>query len=199
MNPIQAIATLRKFANYLAGIFPFLAVLGDKFYAILFAAAQFIGSLPVLKPLVERARQSPAGQALWKFFERFYWRDYAKDRMELESAPAETMPVLRATIQMCVILSLVIPLSQFQVLPVNIETSSGYKHVMASWPIVLWMVCLPVAWASLLIGAALCNRIVFACTAIGALYFLSHCVIFFAAKLCQWCAHCGGFIFTDFL
>ncbi len=178
MNPIQAIATLRKFANYLAGIFPFLAVLGDKFYALVFAAAQYIGNLPLIKPLSDRAGKTTAAQAIWKFFERFYWRDYAKDRMELENAPPETMPVLRAMIQMCVILSLVIPLSQLQIYPVNVETSSGYKHAMASWPIVLWIICLPCAWASLLIGAAVCNRIVFTFTAVGALYFLSHCVLF---------------------
>lgn len=178
MNPIQAIATLRKFANYLAGIFPFLVVLGDKLYALIFAAAKYIGNLPLIKPLVDRAGQSSVAQSIWKFFERFYWRDYAKDRMELGNAPAETMPVLRAIIQMCVILTLVIPLSQLQICPITVETSSGYKHAMESWSIVLWILCLPTAWASLVIGSAVCNRVVFTFTAIGALYFMSNCVLF---------------------
>jgi len=178
VNPIQAIATLRKFANYLAGIFPFLVVLGDKLYALIFAVAKYIGNLPLIKPLVDRAGRSSVAQSIWKFFERFYWRDYAKDRMELGNAPAETMPVLRAMIQMCVILTLVIPLSQLQICPVTVETTSGYRHSMESWPIVLWILCLPSAWASLVIGSAVCNRVVFTFTAIGALYFMSNCVLF---------------------
>lgn len=179
MNPIQAIATLRKFANYLAGIFPFLSVIGDRIYGLL----REIGALPLLKPLVDGAGQSSAGQAIWKFFERFYWRDYAKDRMELGAAPAETAPVLRLMIQLSVLLSLVIPLTQMQVAPfsigsVSIETFSGYKHEMARWPIFLWILCLPCAWASLLIGTAVCNRVAFSATAVGALYFLAGTILY---------------------
>ncbi len=178
MNPIQAIATLRKFANYLVGIFPFLAAIGDWLYGLL----RKLGELPLLKPLTTFVGQSSAAQAIWKFFERFYWRDYAKDRMELGAAPAETTPVLRTMIQMCVVLSAVIPLAQWQgapfFAPIAIETSSGYQHVMASWPVLLWILCLPCAWASLLIGTAVCNRIAFSATAVGALYFLSGCILF---------------------
>lgn len=179
MNPFQAIATLRKFANYLAGIFPILAVLGDRIYSLL----GWLCNLPLIKPLIESAGKSAFAVAVWKFFERFYWRDYAKDRMELGAAPAETIPVLRVMIQMCVVLSLVIPLAQIQNSPFKIdslaiETFSGYKHSMPAWPVCLWIVCLPCAWACLLVGSAVCNRVVFACTAIGALYFLSTCVLY---------------------
>lgn len=179
MNPFQAIATLRKFANYLVGIFPFLAVIGERIYDLL----RKVGQLPPVKPLVGTLGQSSAGQAVWKFFERFYWRDYAKDRMELGAAPAETAPVLRLMIQISVLLSLVIPLTQLQIAPFNIgtvpiETFSGYKHAMASWPIFLWMLCLPCAWASLLVGSAVCNRVVFSATAIGCLYFLASCILY---------------------
>ena len=186
MNPFQAIATLRKFANYLVGIFPFLAVIGDLIYAFL----RKTGELPLLKPMVATLGQSSVGQAIWKFFERFYWRDYAKDRMELGAAPAETAPVLRLMIQISVLLSLVIPFSQVQSAPFNlgtlsIETFSGYKHAMASWPIFLWILCLPCAWASLLVGTAVCNRVAFTATAVGALYFLASCILYLPRSYCN--------------
>lgn len=179
MNPIQTIATIRKFSNYLVGIFPFLAIVGDRIYGSL----RMIGEVPVIKPVVAAIGQSSFGQAVWKFFERFYWRDYAKDRMQLGDAPAETAPVLRFMIQLSVLLSLVIPLTQIQSAPFNlgavlIETNSGYKHTMAAWPILLWMLCLPCAWSSLLVGTAVCNRVAFSVTAIGALYFLANCILY---------------------
>lgn len=173
MNPIQILATLRKFANYIAGIFPFLAVIADR----VFARIRKLADVPWISPIAKRAGESPFLLAIWKFFERFYWRDYAKDRMEFGTAPAETMHVLRVVIQMCVVLSIVIPLSQFQIFPVEIESFSGYKHTVSSWLIVLWMLALPCAWATLLVGTAVCNRVSFALIALGALYFLSTCVI----------------------
>jgi hypothetical protein len=186
MNPIQAIATLRKFANYLVGIFPFLAFIGDYIYGFL----RKIGDLPPLKPLVAGIGQSSVGQAIWKFFERFYWRDYAKDRMELGAASSETAPVLRLLIQMSVLLSLAIPFTQLQLTAfgfgsVSIETFSGYKHAMASWPIFLWILCLPCAWSALLVGTAACNRITFSATAVGALYFLASCILYLPRSYCN--------------
>lgn len=175
MNPIQIIATLRKFANYIAGLFPFLAVFADKIASRIKTLAEH----PWIHPITKRASKSAFLSAIWKFFERFYWRDYAKDRMEFGASPPETVNVLRTIIQLCVVLSVVIPLSQFQPAPVEIETFSGYKHTVSMWFILLWMLSLPCAWAALLVGTAVCNRIAFSLTALGALYFLSTCVIQF--------------------
>ncbi len=179
MNPIQIIATLRKFANYIAGIFPFLAVIADK----IANRIKKLADVPWISPIVKLAGKSPFLLAIWKFFERFYWRDYAKDRMELGASPPETVNVLRTIIQLCVLLSLVIPLSQFSISPVEIETFSGYKNTVSVWFILLWMLCLPCGWASLLVGTAVCNRVAFCLTALGALYFMSTCVIQFPRSL----------------
>lgn len=185
MNPFQTIATIRKFSNYLVGIFPFLAVIGDHGYGLV----RKVGEVPLIKPVVGVVGQSSVGQAVWKFFERFYWRDYAKDRMQLGDAPAETAPVLRLMIQLSVVLSFAIPLTQmqapFNLSAVGIETSSGYKHAMATWPIFLWILCLPCAWSALLVGTAVCNRVAFSATAIGALYFLAGCILYLPRSYCN--------------
>lgn len=179
MNPIQIIATLRKFANYIAGLFPFLAVIADK----IAGRIKKLADLPWISPIVKRASKSAFLIAIWKFFERFYWRDYAKDRMEFGASPPEAVNVLRTIIQLCVLLSLVIPLSQFQLAPVEVETFSGYKHSVSMWFILLWIMSLPCGWAALLVGTAVCNRAAFALTALGALYFLSTCVIQFPRSI----------------
>lgn len=173
MNPFQIIATLRKFANYLAGLSPWLATLLDKFskrLALSFAGAQFE---LIKKYLAKNAFLF----ALWKFIERFYWRDYAKDRMEFASLSPEGVPLVRKNIQICVLLSMAILLAQIKIDPVNIEVFSGYEYSVPAWGIWLWLISLPSAWTSLLIGAAACNCVAFAAAAISALYFLSTCVI----------------------
>lgn len=173
MNPIQIIATLRKLGNYLAGLFPFLARFGDWLTRTL--KDQFAGSISDER-LAALRNSTPVASA-WKFIERFYWRNYSKDRIDFNTPPPESLVVLRPIFQLCALLCVLIPFTGFEVSPVSIETFSGFKGMAPSWSILLWIVILPCAWSSLLAGAALSNRIVFCITAVSAIYFLSTCAL----------------------
>jgi len=173
MNPVQIIATLRKFGNYLAGLFPFLVVIVDFF-------SKQLGKLadsPLLAPIREKLKENKFAQSVWKITERFYWRTYSKDRLDLEGAPPATLGLLRPVFQICALLCILIPVTQFDIQPVPIEAFSGFKGTAPAWSVVLWMLSLPFAWAALLVGTAISNRIAFSLTAAGAAYFLTTCVV----------------------
>lgn len=173
MNPIQIIATLRKLGNYLSGLFPFLARLGDWLTRTL--NDQFAGSISDER--LSALRNSTPIASAWKFIERFYWRNYSKDRIDFTAPPPESLVVLRPIFQLCALICVLIPFTGLEVYPVSIETFSGFKGTAPSWSVLLWIVILPCAWSSLLAGAALSNRIVFCITAISAIYFLSTCAL----------------------
>lgn len=173
MNPIQIIATLRKFGNYIAGIFPGLAKIIDFITERL---KRFV-SQPALMPLWQRLYQIGLVKAFWSIFERFYWRTYAKDRLDLASSPEECIVILRPIFQLCALICLLIPLSQINLAPQVVETFAGFKGTAPAWCIYLWIFALPCAWAMALTGAALSNRLIFGVVALGCLYFMSTCVL----------------------
>lgn len=173
MNFVQIIATLRKFGNYLAGLFPVLVWLAD----LLAKPFLYVANLPVLKPFREKLAANSVFKSFWKIFERFYWRTYSKDRLDLTEAPPETVALLKPLFQLCALMCVLIPFSQYNLLPVDIEAFSGFKGTAPGWSVVLWLFVLPCAWAALLTGAARSNRIIFAVFAVGAAYFLTTCVI----------------------
>lgn len=173
MNPIQIIATLRKLGNYLAGLFPFLSRFADWIAEAV--RKKFQDS--VLETRWTDFRNSQRVSSVWKFIERFYWRNYSKDRLDFDAPPPESLVVLRPIFQLCALLCVLIPLTQFTIQPVAIETFSGFKGAAPMWSVLLWIIVLPCAWSSLLTGAALSNRIVYCVSAISALYFLSTCVL----------------------
>ncbi|MBY0550585.1 MAG: hypothetical protein K2W95_25120 [Candidatus Obscuribacterales bacterium] len=173
MNPIQIIATLRKLGNYLAGLFPFLSRVADWLAEPV--RRKFADS--VLETRWTEFRNSPAVSSVWKFIERFYWRNYSKDRLDFDAPPPESLVVLRPIFQLCALLCVLIPLTQFPLQPVAIETFSGFKGSAPMWSVLLWVAVLPCAWSSLLTGAALSNRVVYCISAVGAIYFLSTCVL----------------------
>ncbi len=173
MNIVQIIAALRKFGNYLAGLFPSFVLVVNFFSKRL----RKIVDNPVVAPWWNRLSNNKAAKSVWKIIERFYWRTYSKNRLDLTDAPSETVALLRPTFQLCAILCVLIPLTQYTLWPVDIEAFSGFKGTAPGWSVVLWMFCLPCAWAALLTGAARSNRIAFAVAAIGASYFLITCVV----------------------
>ncbi|MBK9618833.1 MAG: hypothetical protein IPO31_06560 [Candidatus Obscuribacter sp.] len=173
MNPIQIIATLRKFGNYIAGIFPGLAKIVDFVTERL---KRFV-SQPALMPLWQRLYQIGIIKAFWSIFERFYWRTYAKDRLDLTGGPEECIVILRPIFQLCALICLLIPLSQINLAPQAVETFAGFKSTAPAWCIYLWIFALPCAWAVALTGAALSNRLIFVVVALGCLYFMSTCVL----------------------
>lgn len=173
MNLVQIIATLRKFGNYLAGLFPALVIFVDFFSKLL----RRIVENPVIEPYWQRLCENKTAQAFWKLLERFYWRTYSKDRLDLQEAPPATLAILRPIFQICAFLCILIPLTQFPLYPVQVEAFSGFTGTAPSWSVLLWLLCLPFAWAALLTGAAISNRISFCICAIGAANFVSTCVL----------------------
>ncbi|MBC7997822.1 MAG: hypothetical protein IAF58_07760 [Leptolyngbya sp.] len=173
MNFVQIIATLRKFGNYLAGLFPPLVWIAD----LLAKPFLYVANLPVLKPFREKLAANSFFKSFWKIFERFYWRTYSKDRLDLTEAPPETVSLLKPLFQLCAVMCVLIPFTQYNLLPVNIESFSGFNGTAPAWSVALWLLVLPCAWAALLTGAARSNRIIFAVFAVGAAYFLTTCVV----------------------
>jgi hypothetical protein len=173
MNFVQILATLRKLGNYIAGLFPILAVFADWCKAKLARFSDAIG----LSALLQRAAETPAVSAVVKVAERFYWRNYSKDRIDLEEASQDSLEIMRPILQLCIVLCLLIPLTQFKIWPVNIEAFSGFKGIAPGWSVVLWLLALPTAWAALLFGAARSNRAALTAAGMGAAYFLSTCVV----------------------
>ncbi len=169
MNPFQIIATLRKLGNYLAGLFPFLAKIADLIASLLL-------KLPLVKSLGQFCRkllERPFFNAVWKVLERFYWRTYSKDRLDLSQAPPQSLPVLRPVFQLCVLLLILLPFAGSAAMRVPIETFAGFSGTAPAWSVWLWLITLPLAWSCLLIGTGLSNRPAFIATALGALYFLA--------------------------
>lgn len=173
MNPLQIIATLRKFGNYLAGLFPFLAVMADRMSEVLRGAA----ATPALAGPLKRVAESVFFVSIWKIVERFYWRDYKKNRLDLSQSPPECLPVLRPVFQMAALLCVLIPLTGLGSMRVPIETLSGFTGDVPSWAVILWLIFLPMGWACLLSGTAVSNRSFFVPVATGGLYFVSSCVL----------------------
>lgn len=173
MNIVQIIAALRKFGNYLAGLFPSLVHVVN----FLIRPLRKIVDNPLVAPWWIKLTENKSVQSVWKIVERFYWRTYSKNRLDLAEAPPETVALLRPLFQMCAILCVLIPLTQFTMWPVEIEAFSGFKGVAPGWSVILWMLCLPGAWAALLTGAARSNRVAFMVAAISASYFLITCVV----------------------
>lgn len=173
MNPIQIIAALRKFGNYLAGLFPWFVTLVNFFTGFV----EKIFAHPRVAPHWKKFKENKYVQPTWKVIERFYWRTYAKNRLDLSGAPVETVALLRPTFQLCAIFCVLIPLTRFNVWPVKISAFSGFEGVAPGWSVLLWMVGLPCAWAALLTGAARSNRIACMIASISASYFLITCVV----------------------
>lgn len=177
MNPVQIIATLRKLGNYLAGLFPFLASIADWIAAGI--AKVFAG--PLLMPFWQRLAKVPVINSLWKLFERFYWRTYSKDRLDLSEAAENGAEDLKPLFQLCALVCLLIPVCQLAI-PViapmvPLETYAGLKGMVPAWSVSLWLFLLPAAWAALLIGTGLCNRVAFLSAALSCLFFLSTCLM----------------------
>jgi len=174
VNPFQIIATLRKFGNYLAGLFPVLAHLVDWLTKPLKA---FV-ALPAVAPHWQNFTQNKVIQSIWNVISRFYWRDYSKDRLDLSEAPPESLAVMLPVFRLCVLLCLLVPVSQLHFGSyVPIEAVSGASENAAVWVIITWMVALSAGWSSILAGSAFSNRIAYCALACSAVYMLSICIV----------------------
>jgi hypothetical protein len=171
LNPLNIIATLRKFGNFLVGLFPFLAVVGERLSRIT-GAAWFEKFIAWLK---SKERLAPVGLAI----ERFFWKDYARDRLVAETFPLGALTLLRVCSVVALALSLFMPLAFAITKPaVPVELNSGTVSSAPTWAVFLWMVAAPLGWGAILAGAVQCHRVVFAVIGIACLYFVGSCALF---------------------
>ena len=136
-----------------------------------------IAQRPKVKALLEKIGENKFFKPIWEFFERFYWRNYAKDRLDLSQTPAAAESTLRSLFRLSAIMCLSIPFSGLlSKWPVTIE-AFNFQGTAPISSVLIWMYALPGAWAALLTGSAFCNRGIFAVVAISATYFLTTCVL----------------------
>lgn len=161
MNPFQIIATLRKFGNFLVGLFPFLLVVASYLTGKALLLAGLLLRVPVIKRSADYLRERPAIKAFQSVFKRFYWRDYSKDRLSLDALPQDSLSILRPVFLISTMLCLLTPALMLPGPVVPIETFSGLKSNAPLWSVWLWLASAAIAWPALIIGTALSNRLAF--------------------------------------
>ncbi|MCA9816953.1 MAG: hypothetical protein H6677_04405 [Candidatus Obscuribacterales bacterium] len=155
MNFWGFIGTLRKFGNFVVGLFPVLGIVAE------YIGKQFakIGKNPTVAKRWKAFAETDRGEALIKAFQRFYWRDYASDRLELDKLPAHTVPSLRIIFILSMALCLLTPLAVAGVFPeASMTMLSGETGSAAYWSVALWLLSTAVAWGAALAGAGISNR-----------------------------------------
>ncbi len=168
------IKTLRKLWQFFVTAFPGLARLAER-------TGRF-GSLlvtnPMVAPIWNRVVSSPQGQALINIIQRFWWRDYSKERIDADRLTPEAHALLRPVMCLAALLCLLVPVAMLAPWPeVPAEEVLEATGPVAAWSIVLWVLTLAVAWSSLLVGSASSNRAVFLIALVLFGYFLIYTAI----------------------
>lgn len=171
MDFLNIIATLRKFGNFLAGLFPALAVLSNRIFEFL--------KLKDLNAFIQKYRDKPPLSAIAPIIDRFFWKDYAKDRLEIEKIAPEMVPILKLVALISVFLVFLMPLCLvFHDNPVKISLANGADSSAPAWSVWCWISVSAFAWACLATGAAISNRLALVITSLGAVYTLGTCALF---------------------
>lgn len=171
MNALFLISSLRKFGNFLLGLFPVLGML--------LAGLEKKLGFNKLDGSLEKLKQVPLANAVITLAERFFWRDYSRDRIVLEQLPEETVPILKAVSLLAVVLTLLIPVLAGVNKPGVILTLTNDSKIMVSQVAIwLWAIAAAAGWSCLLAGAIKCNRWIYLLCGGGALYFLGSCALF---------------------
>lgn len=166
MNLLSMIASLRKFGNFVIGLFPVLGTIIDWLLAPFIRAARVIqaraSSATKIQGQIEKFQQSTVVKAATPAIRRFYWKDYAQDRLVLERLPQGSLTILRPLFLATVALTVLLPLlSVFTKPAVDLTTLAGATGSAPVWSVYLWLLAAALAWGCILAGSAVCNRIFF--------------------------------------
>ena len=171
MDFLNIIATLRKFGNFLAGLFPILGVIGNRVFEFL--------KLPQFNDFVAKLRTKPPFSAIAPIVDRFFWKDYAKDRLEIAKLAPEMVPILKMVALISVSIVFLLPLSTvFHNDLVKITLGNGTITSAPSWTVWCWIIISAFAWACLTTGAAISNRLALVLVSLGCIYTLGTCALF---------------------
>lgn len=167
----DAINALRRLWQFLVTAFPGLGRIAER-------AGRWVSVLvtnPVVAPIWNRVVASPYGQAALKIVQQFLWRDYSKERIDAGLLPPEGHAVLRPVMSLAAVMCLAVPLAMIAPWPaVAADLVVGASGPVAGWSIGLWLLAMAVAWSSLLVGVAACNRPAFVATLVVFAYFLAY-------------------------
>ncbi len=196
MNLLSMIASLRKFGNFVVGLFPVLGTILDWLLAPFIRAARvaqgranqqagsqksgaILGNLPPAPEHVEKFLQAPLVKAATPAIRRFYWKDYAQDRLVLERLPPGSLVILRPLFLVTVALTILLPmLAVFSKPAVDLTTLAGATGSAPIWSVYLWLVAAALAWGCILAGSAFCNRIFFCFVAVIYVTLFGACALF---------------------
>ncbi len=190
MNLLSMIASLRKFGNFVVGLFPVLGTILDWLLAPFIRAARVAQaranqqaasqkSGAIAPEQVDKFLQAPLVKAATPALRRFYWKDYAQDRLVLERLPAGSLVILRPLFLVTVALTILLPLlAVFSKPAVDLTTLAGATGSAPIWSVYLWLVAAALAWGCILAGSAFCNRIFFCFVAVIYVTLFGACALF---------------------
>ncbi len=166
MNLLSMIASLRKFGNFVIGLFPVLGTIIDWLLAPFIRAARVIqaraSSATKIQGQIEKFQQSTVVKAATPAIRRFYWKDYAQDRLVLERLPQGSLTILRPLFLATVASTVLLPMLSLATKPaVDLTTLAGATGSAPVWSVYLWLLAAALAWGCILAGSAVCNRIFF--------------------------------------
>lgn len=157
MNPLQALATLRKFGYFLVGLFPLLGWLLTRLNRGLRSVRLKLLKVRHNRKLYKHISRSRMIQGGYKIVERFYFRDYSKDQLDLQALPPESRIILRPVFLVTAALCILTPFTLLEA-PSTLVTNVRSQAIQVStWSVLLWLISLATGWGALLAGTAFAN------------------------------------------
>ncbi len=174
MNFWTIVGTVRKLWHFVVGLFPILLTFSNAFDAGLRSLLE----RGALAPHWSRLNQSKQFKAIKKINERFIWRDYSSDQLNLERLPSDVLPILRQVFIFSVALCLLIPFATAGREMIAITTFSGFKGTAPNWSVWLWMATAALAWGCAVAGTAWSNRVAFIISAFAYVMIFGTCAFY---------------------
>lgn len=163
MDTTTSINTVRKFWNFLEGLYPVLGSFRRRAGVL----RERLVEAPPVQNVLRRLGKSSQATAVKSLGESFLWRDLSKQRLQLQNLPPDTLAVLRPLFLACLLLVLLLPLTWVWVWPVVPDsTLEGAEAPVAGWSVLLWSICTAMGWSALLGGTGTANRTSFTIAAI---------------------------------
>lgn len=168
MLPQFFISGARKFGNLIVSLFPFLSAPVKRVTTVLESRSRESRAAG----LVRKIRSRPRIGAAIKAAEGFYWRNYAKDRVDWSKLSPLEAALLRPPYALSVLLCLLLPVAMALPRPaIPAELIEGATGAIAAWAPLLWAATMSVAWGWMLAGSGRLNRPSFLLVSAVYLYF----------------------------
>jgi len=183
MNLLSMIASLRKFGNFVVGLFPILgtivALLLSPFARAVKGNNDLSGKIDSVRNKLDKVGQIKAVKAATPAIRRFYWKDYGQDRLDITTLPEGSLTILRPLSLVTVALCTFMPMLSFWTnTSVPLTTLAGASGSAPAWSIWLWLVAAALGWGCLLAGSAICNHVIFCFVAVIYITLFGACALF---------------------